>query len=327
LLFFFLLAYSLIFHADFLSASTGGDVKIWPLFYHASDPVSQETRTEIIWPLYVRQQTTDYTANQLLSFPQKFPQHYPKQYYLFWPFGGVRAGNGHDAWLFPLLWSGAAAGGDKWRHSLFPLYYFGKNRDVYSLNIALLQHNVWDKTGRFNMLFPLLWSSAEKTDTQDQFSFGLLPLGWVYGDNVKTPEHSSQSNWAVFFCSIGGAGTSQSQTMKTMAGKTQYLPATAYSRFFSEKTITGPPPKTATRKTHSGCFPIIKDRTLLFPGNQMWNLKTYTNQGTSFPRYGGTIPWNRTRPKTFTGSCFPCGGIRAGMPVKWLKNPTVSLCP
>ncbi|RJP94840.1 MAG: tetratricopeptide repeat protein [Desulfobacteraceae bacterium] len=196
---FFLATSSLMFHPDFLLAATEGDVKVWPLFYYASDPVSQETRTEIIWPMYVRQQTSDYTASQLLSFSQDFPRQYPDQYYLFWPLGGVRAGNGHDAWLFPFLWSGAAADGDKWHHSLFPLFYFGKNKDVYSLNIAILQQNWWDTPGRFNTLFPLLWSGTDKTDTHDQFTFGMLPLGWAYVDSVKTPEHSSQSHWGGLF--------------------------------------------------------------------------------------------------------------------------------
>ncbi|MDO9265263.1 MAG: hypothetical protein Q7U02_14935, partial [Desulfosalsimonadaceae bacterium] len=190
---FLLLAFGLLLLPSPLPAATRGDIKVWPLFYHASDPVSHEARTEVFWPLYVRHQTPDYTANQFLSFPQTFPTHYPNQYYLFWPFGGVRAGHGHDAWLFPILWSGANADNDKSHHAVFPLCYYGKNKADYSLNIALLQHNSWSPTSRFNAVFPILWSAASHSETGDSFDLGLLPLGWMSNNTYHCPENQSES--------------------------------------------------------------------------------------------------------------------------------------
>jgi len=31
--------------------AAGSDIKIWPLFYHAADPVTDVSRTELLWPI------------------------------------------------------------------------------------------------------------------------------------------------------------------------------------------------------------------------------------------------------------------------------------
>lgn len=165
----------------FLSASSvmADDIKVWPLFYQNTDPETRTARTEFLWPLYVRETTPSYAANQFLSFPQSFPGEYPSQFYFLWPFSGLRTGNGHDAWLFPLLWTGSKQGRNDHYFALFPAFYYGEDGDDTTLNIALLQHNHWDQDGASHYLFPLFWNSWESRAGYDSRAVGLLPLFWM----------------------------------------------------------------------------------------------------------------------------------------------------
>ncbi len=166
------------------------DVKIWPLFYHAADPVTDVNRTELLWPLYVRERSPEYTAHQLLSFPQRYPSGYPHQFYLGWPLSGLRIGpDGHDAWLFPFLWSGEdyfTLFPLVWygRHycSLFPLFYYGHSgtddHPRRTLNLALFQHNSWSDQGRTHTLWPLVWYRQYQGEWSKNRSIGVFPLFW-----------------------------------------------------------------------------------------------------------------------------------------------------
>jgi tetratricopeptide (TPR) repeat protein len=165
----------------FLTASRilADDIKVWPLFYQNTDPETQTSRTEFLWPLYVRETTSAYTVNQFLSFPQSYPGDYPSQFYFLWPFSGLRTGNGHDAWLFPLLWSGSEQGRNDHYFALFPAFYYGEDGNKTTLNLALLQHNYWDQDGAGHYLFPLFWNSWQSRAGYDSRAFGLLPLFWM----------------------------------------------------------------------------------------------------------------------------------------------------
>ncbi|MBI3985452.1 MAG: hypothetical protein HY343_00905 [Lentisphaerae bacterium] len=155
------------------------DVKVWPLFYRNTDPESREVRTEVLWPLYVRQATPDYAANQFLSFPQRYPAQYPRQFYLFWPLTGLRAGHGHDAWLFPFLWSGEDRAGTNRHLALVPAFYYGRHGDARTLNLGILQHNRWDKHGHAHYLWPLFWGAVDRSEASSGSSYGALPLIWL----------------------------------------------------------------------------------------------------------------------------------------------------
>lgn len=169
------------------------DIKVWPVFYQNTDPETHTARTEFLWPLYVRETTSAYTANQFLSFPQSFPEEYPHQFYFLWPLSGLRTGAGHDAWLFPLLWSGAEQGGSDHYFALFPAFYYGKDGKATTLNIALLQHNHWNAKGAGHYLFPLFWNSWESWGTSAERSFGLLPLFWMNRSQNNDSKHQSRS--------------------------------------------------------------------------------------------------------------------------------------
>jgi hypothetical protein len=187
------LAFGLLLAAVVGAGETpASDVKVWPVFYHASDLVTNETRTEVFWPLYVRESTPAYTANQILSFPQRYPGKYPNQLYLFWPLSGLRTGNGHDAWFFPCLWSG-----DDY-FTLFPAFYYGWGSGGHSLNLALLQHNHWDDTERLHALWPLFWYWHDWNDatgnTRDNLHSGLLPLFWLSTGNYDNGNTRSASH-------------------------------------------------------------------------------------------------------------------------------------
>ena len=152
------------------------DVPCWPVVYYKQDPVSHETETSFGGFVYVRHRTPAYAATQLLSFHQEYPQEYPRQFYFAWPLSGVRTGNGHDAWLFPILWSGSSADRTERRFALFPAVYYGRQGNAHTLNIALLQHNTWDATSHAHYLFPLFWYDAERNGSHT--AAGLLPLLW-----------------------------------------------------------------------------------------------------------------------------------------------------
>ncbi|HSF92281.1 MAG TPA: hypothetical protein VLA51_08745, partial [Paracoccaceae bacterium] len=82
------------------SDSAASDIKIWPFFYHATDPVTDISRTEVLWPFYVNEQTANYSVHQFLSLPQRYPTFYSHQFYLGWPLSGLRFGEGrYDVWL------------------------------------------------------------------------------------------------------------------------------------------------------------------------------------------------------------------------------------
>ena len=169
------------------------DIKAWPFFYENTDPETHTDRTEILWPFFVRETTPDYAATQFLSCPQTFPQNYPHQFYFLWPLSGVRTGAGHDTWLFPFLWSGSEPGINDHYLALFPAFYYGEDGDSTTLNIALLQHNHWDKNGASHYLFPVFWNSWESTGTHDERSFGLLPLYWMNRTRSSGPTYQSSS--------------------------------------------------------------------------------------------------------------------------------------
>ena len=175
------------------------DIKAWPLFYYASDPVTSETRTDIFWPLYACQKTPAYTVNEILSFPQTYPTQYPSQFYLLWPLSGLRTGHGHDAWFFPFLWSGDDHfalfpvfwyGTDYF--SIFPLFYASGGAGDHTLNIAILQHNSWGANDRLHALWPLAWYYSHRTHGTYT---GLLPLFWhAANDNPESDGHKSSFN-------------------------------------------------------------------------------------------------------------------------------------
>ena len=192
--------------------NTATDIKVWPLFYHASDPVTKDTRTEVFWPLYARQKTNAYTVNQFLSFPQRYPEQYPSQFYLLWPLGGLRSGHGHDAWLFPFLWSSDEHfvifpvfwyGDDDF--SIFPLFYASGDADGHTLNIAVLQHNYWkttpDNQEHLHALWPLLWYWTDRRRqpaepfSSDTLHVGLLPLFFHGRHDSSSATGSSTSNY------------------------------------------------------------------------------------------------------------------------------------
>lgn len=159
-------------------------LKAWPLLYYAPDEVTKETRFEFLWPLYVRQITPDYTADQLLSFPQTFPVDYNRQFYLGWPLTGLRlAPEGHDAWLFPLLWSGS--GEDRRHFVLFPALFYLRHLNGGNLNLALLQHNHWTPHEQAHYLFPLAWTRWSSLPDEISYSHALLPLFRVTRDYTE----------------------------------------------------------------------------------------------------------------------------------------------
>lgn len=165
----------------FLAAPCAGldDIKVWPVFYQNTDPETRTARTEFLWPFYVRETTPNYAANQFLSWPQTFPPDYPHQFYLLWPLGGLRTGAGHDAWLFPFLWSGSEPRANDHYLALFPAFYYGEEGDATTLNLALLQHNRWSPNGSRHYLFPLFWSTRDITGSRSERGFGFLPLIWI----------------------------------------------------------------------------------------------------------------------------------------------------
>ena len=136
------------------AADTG--VKAWPLVYYATDPLTQETRTELLWPFYVRESGAHSTATRILSIPWESPDDYASQYYLFWPLSGLRLDERHgaDAWFFPVLWY-------RTNHHLacFPAFYWSPGPDSRkAFNFLLLQHNSWKADGsRFHALWPLFF--------------------------------------------------------------------------------------------------------------------------------------------------------------------------
>ncbi len=176
-----------------LSGGKADDVKAWPFVYQNTDPETQTFRAEYFWPFYVHESTSDYAAYQFLSFPQTFPRDYPHQFYFLWPLSGFRTGAGHDAWVFPFYWSGSEQERNDHYLAVVPAFYYGQKRDETTLNLALLQHNHWDRNGSGHYLFPLFWKSRYVKDRYRDESFGLLPLVWmsrtqqgrVYQDNSR----------------------------------------------------------------------------------------------------------------------------------------------
>lgn len=165
----------------------GDDIKVWPLFYQHTDPEARTRRTEVLWPLYVREAGHDYSANQFISFPQDYPEVYPHQFYVLWPFSGVRAGNGHDAWLFPFLWSRSESARNNHHFALFPAFYYGENGDATTLNIGLLQHNHWNQYGSAHYLWPLFWNSEWRRVDSSSRDVGLLPVFWMSRHQTDSP--------------------------------------------------------------------------------------------------------------------------------------------
>ncbi len=192
-----LLIAAALLHPCGSTAGPASDIKVWPVFYRASDPVTQETRTEVLWPIYVRHRTDKYAANQILSFPQRYPSEYPSQFYLLWPLSGVRTGHGHDTWFFPFFWSGAKADGKRSHFALFPAFYYGRRDEKRTLNIALLQHNSWSKTptraSRLHALWPILWADTSSSASSQSSSQGLLPLIWLSHHKSDRSGHRSES--------------------------------------------------------------------------------------------------------------------------------------
>ncbi len=170
------------------------NVPLWPVFDYKNDPVEGRTDASVLWPLYVRQRTPGYTANQFLSCPQRYPEQYPNQSYLLWPLSGLRTGHGHDAWLFPCIWSGRDADGIDNHFALFPAFYWSRHNGDRTLNIAILQHNTWDSDSRFHALWPLFWYGSDHFSTSDSSHFGLLPLIWTSNYRHKDRDDSSKSS-------------------------------------------------------------------------------------------------------------------------------------
>lgn len=183
----------------FLSLSGGkaDDIKAWPFVYQNTDPETQTFRAEYFWPFYVHESTSDYAAYQFLSFPQTFSRDYPHQFYFLWPLSGFRTGAGHDAWAFPFYWSGSEQGRNNHYLAVFPVFYYGQKRSETTLNLALLQHNHWDRNGSGHYLFPLFWKSRYVQDRYRDESFGLLPIIWMsqtQEGRVVYQENSRQYN-------------------------------------------------------------------------------------------------------------------------------------
>lgn len=176
------------------------DVPCWPIVYHKQDSVSGETETSLGGFVYVRHRTARYAANQILSLPQRYPREYPRQFYVLWPLSGLRRGNGHDAWVFPVLWSGHSGDGRERRFSLFPAFYYGRKGDKHTLNLCILQHNTWSPKSHGHCLFPLFWYDADRDGPRT--AFGLLPLVWVSRNASSNEWHGGRREYT---SSYGGA--------------------------------------------------------------------------------------------------------------------------
>ncbi|HOG49344.1 MAG TPA: hypothetical protein PKY10_02000, partial [Lentisphaeria bacterium] len=171
--------------------SAGADVRLWPFFYAKTDPVAHHNQLEVFWPLYSRDADEQRTVHRILSFQREFPSHYPWQVYFLWPITALRLGNGHDAWLFPFLWSGSD--GDKRNHnSVFPFWIYYRNDDYRTLNLAILNHNSWSKQHHSHYLFPLWWAKWSHYGNAKSSSHGLFPLYSLYRkdkNDSKRPEY------------------------------------------------------------------------------------------------------------------------------------------
>jgi hypothetical protein len=188
-------------------AKPASDVPAWPFFYYKNDPVTGNTETNLLWPVYVRHSNPDYTVNHILSIKQRYPTAYPNQFYFLWPLSGLRTGNGHDAWLFPILWSGSDDAGKERHFALFPAFYWGHDKDARTLNIAILQHNSWSRNAtrqdRLHALWPLFWYAADHHEdsgagTGSGSSIGVLPLFWQdTGKSDGKDSHSASNSGGV----------------------------------------------------------------------------------------------------------------------------------
>ena len=159
--------------------SAAADVRLWPFFYAKTDPVAHHNQLEVFWPLYSRDADEQRTVHRILSFQREFPDHYPWQVYFLWPITALRLGNGHDAWLFPFLWSGSD--GDYRNHnSVFPFWIYYRNDDYRTLNLAILNHNSWSKQHHSHYLFPLWWAKWSHYSNTKSSSHGLFPLYSLY---------------------------------------------------------------------------------------------------------------------------------------------------
>ncbi len=189
-------------------AKPASDVPAWPFFYYKHDPVTGHTETDVLWPVYVRHKTPDYTVNQILSVWQDYPAKYPNQFYFLWPLSGIRTGNGYDTWLFPVVWckdDSFVLFPVVWYYDtdqfwLFPLVRYWEtspgrgNEREHSLNIALLQHNFWSPYERQHALWPLFWYDTETRSDRSSRHFGILPLVWTAGNRHQYKGGSGDSS-------------------------------------------------------------------------------------------------------------------------------------
>lgn len=261
-------------------------LKAWPFLYYAPDEVSQETRFEFLWPLYVRHSTPQYAANQVLSFPQDYPTDYAHQYYFVWPVSGLRlAPTAHDAWLFPLVWSGHD--GNRRHAVIFPLLWFFQNANDTALNIGILCHNDWDAYGQGHYLFPLGWTSWGTYPDRTESSSALLPLFWVSRQHGKTWDN--RDTWLT----LAGWGSDSSEESNGATASSAYH--ALFPLFWEHHYSTSRPSESRTSS-----------------GSSLWLLPHYRSE------------WQEAWQEKGGAAASRQGTFRATYPLQWDSRETTT---
>jgi hypothetical protein len=169
-----------------LALPAAANVRLWPFFYSKTDVNTQQHQLELFWPLYSRVADDHCNVHRIFSFQRHWPTQYPWQAYVFWPMSGLRVGNGHDAWLFPLLWSGSD-GQSRFHNSVFPFWVYYRNSYSKTLNVALLNHNSWSKRHHSHYVLPFWWAKWSHYDYSRSYSHGLFPLYSLYKRESSSP--------------------------------------------------------------------------------------------------------------------------------------------
>ena len=154
-------------------------VPLWPLYYYKIYTSKASSRKHILWPIFTRTVTPQYTVNQILSFQNKYPISFTKHTYFLWPLSGFQSDPsfGYNDWIFPILWQSNVKGATR-QNVVFPLYWYCKppDGDTQILNIALLNHNYWGPGYHNHLLLPIAWTKWGKKRDFDGYSHLLFPL-------------------------------------------------------------------------------------------------------------------------------------------------------